>query len=499
MVSHWHSGTPVRSARLVWPSEDAVAQREFFCGLTGMSSLTSIMDGLVLYWLPFSSDTRRTLIYMADTRKPIEREGMSEVVISKVTELPYFAHCAVLLEKRSGFVTAEWVIGEKVLNLRRHALDGSLVKQKIVPTLAVWGELRAFGQKVAICASSGPTNFDAIYQYANPLSDGNGEYPDIRDLTADQIIEWDADTESLRRITIPNNPQHGAEFHFFTEHRVALACVHDDPQGPLLMCIMDQSEEEKSFSPGGTSLEFQIIGRSVGEPGSSEFSNILVHSFDRIAVFDKSVLTADIPDHPRDGRLHYIGRLLLDYNIRVLPFCLPGSLPAIDGNRVLVCQSIASGYVFYVLDFDQDHVGAFLDTTPQEREDLTNELREAGARVKIVTRRFYALEAGVQMGRDTRDAEYPRRAGSRWYGESTAPPEWQDHLRELEEKEKQNPPLLFDEAPSERGRPFGFVQSFLKLGKVISTFDVQRMAITSGAVLFAPEPGCDNGMVWYFD
>ncbi|KAF5345290.1 hypothetical protein D9758_008478 [Tetrapyrgos nigripes] len=522
-ISYWHSGSPIRSARFLWPSEDATGQSgdgpegagARKSDLQGMSTLTSIMDGLILYWLPFSRPTRRTVIYMADTQivKPSGRlgveegesksegEGMreeeGEIMISVVTELPYFAHCTVLLEKRTGFVTAEWVIGEKVLSLRRHALDGSLVKETSISAPAVWGKLRVFGQKVAICVSSGSSNVSGYSQTSFNLRLGYGDKGSLgygaasssdENLTADQIVEWDTEKGTLRRITIPNTPVHGAEFHFLNEHQIALACVHDDPQGPLLMCLTDQSKEEKSFSSGGSSEDFILIGKSIGIAGSNESSDILVHSFDRIAVFDKKVLTTDIPDNQRTGRLHFMGSLLLDYDIRVLPFALPGSLPAISGNRVLVCQRVDDEYVFYVLDFDQGRVGAFLDKTTEEREELGNELSEAGARVKIVTRRFFALEEGVQMGEECEDAEYQR----------SAPPEWQNHLDELAEKEEENPSLLFDEAPRERGRPFGFVQSLLRLEKVISAMDVGRMALTSSAVIFAPKPGSSDGMIWYF-
>ncbi|THV04027.1 hypothetical protein K435DRAFT_774670, partial [Dendrothele bispora CBS 962.96] len=420
---------------------------------------------------------------MADTQKQAER---GQVVISKVAELHFFAHCTRLLENRSGFVTAEWVNDEKVLKLRRHALDGSLVKEKTVPTAAAWGELRVFGQKVSICASSGPTNVSGLSQTAYHLRLGDGSDSDSPNLTADQIIEWDTDTEILRRITIPNSPPHGGEFCFLNEHRIALACVNDDPQGPLLSCFTDQSEA-RSFSPGGTSDDFILIGKSIGLEGSSESSDILVHSFDsRIAVFDKGVLIRDIPGDPRTARLHFIGSLLLKYNIRILPFALSGSLTAVSDNRVLAHQKVNRKPVLYVLDFDQERVGAFLDKTPKEREELDKEMEEAGTRVKIVTRRFYAAEAGV--GGYCEDKEYPRRQ---------IPPDWQTHLRELADKENQNPPLLFDEAPSECERPFGFVQSLLRLGKEISSMELGRMAMTNGAVVLAPEPGCD-GMVWYF-
>ncbi|KAK7451290.1 DEAH-box ATP-dependent RNA helicase prp22 [Stygiomarasmius scandens] len=485
MVSHWHSGSPAGSARLVWSSEDTIFEERQW-ELEGISTLTSIMDGLLLYWFPFLRPNKRTLIYMADLRKQAE-EG--QIIISKVAQLHYFAQCCRLLENKSGFVTAEWVNDEKALKLRRHTLDGTLVKEKTVPVAAAWGELRVFGQKVSICASSGLNNVSGWSQTPDYLRLSDGEDSDSQNLIADQIIEWDTDTDTLRRIAIPNSSpeQHGGEFYFLNEHLIALACVNDDPQGPLLTCFTEESEA-RSFSPGGTSDELVLIGTSIGLGGSSESSDILVHpSSSRIAVFDKNVLTTDIPDNPRTARLHFIWNLLLEYNIRLLPFALPGSLPAISGNRVLAYLKVNRKYVFYILDFDQERVGAFLDKTPQEREDLCSEMGEAGARVKIVTRRFFAHEPGI--GGHCEDSEYPLRQ---------VPPDWQTHLRELADKEKQDPPLLFDEAPSERGRPFGFVQSLLRLGKEISWIERGRMAMTDGAVVSAPEPACD-GMVWYFD
>jgi hypothetical protein len=79
------------------------------------------------------------------------------------------------------------------------------MKERNVLAAAVWGELRAIGQKVAICASSGSTNVSGWSQTPYHIRIRyDGDRNDGQNLTADQIIEWDTDTETLRRITIPN-------------------------------------------------------------------------------------------------------------------------------------------------------------------------------------------------------------------------------------------------------------------------------------------------------
>jgi len=79
------------------------------------------------------------------------------------------------------------------------------VKEKTVPVAAAWGELRVFGQKVSICTSSGLTNVSGWSQTPDYLRVGDGEDSDGQNLIADQIVEWDMDTETLRRIAIPNS------------------------------------------------------------------------------------------------------------------------------------------------------------------------------------------------------------------------------------------------------------------------------------------------------
>ncbi|KAF9256347.1 hypothetical protein L218DRAFT_1081401 [Marasmius fiardii PR-910] len=272
---------------------------------------------------------------MADTRK---QGSDGKIVISKAAELDYFAHSTVLLENRSGFATAEWVDDEKALKLRRHTLDGSLVKDATIPVAAVYRELRVFGHwKVSICVSSGPTKFGQELQTSSEFR--LGEPTDGQNLTADQIVEWDTNMGTMRRITIPNPPLHGAEFSFVNEHQIALAGVDNDPPAPLLTCFTNDDTEARNFSVGGTSVEHTLIGISIGIEGSSESSSILVHSFDRIAVFDREFLTKSISDQPI-FRSHSLASQLLHYDMRVPPFALPGSLPTISNDRLLAYQKI---------------------------------------------------------------------------------------------------------------------------------------------------------------
>ena len=76
-----------------------------------------------------------------------------------------------------------------------------------------------------------------------------------------------------------------------------------------------------------------------------------MHSFDRIAVYNREFLTAEVAvsnralgdrlllisflqDNPRTGRLHFIGSLLPSQEVRILPFALPSLLPTVCNNRV---------------------------------------------------------------------------------------------------------------------------------------------------------------------
>jgi len=135
-----------------------------------------------------------------------------------------------------------------------------------------------------------------------------------------------------------------------------------------------------------------------------------------------------------------------------------------------------------------------LRNTFEQRENLRAELQLANARVKVVTRQFYAQEEGVIIGGNSCiDKEYPMR---------NVPPEWHERLKVLANEEKESEgraSLIFDEAPEGRreGR-WGYVQSELRLGKEIPSIGIERMGITDGCIVLIPEPG-DSGVVWYFE
>ncbi|KDR65375.1 hypothetical protein GALMADRAFT_232935 [Galerina marginata CBS 339.88] len=170
---------------------------------------------------------------------------------------------------------------------------------------------------------------------------------------------------------------------------------------------------------------------SEGIEGNTNSSAIIVRSFDRIAVFNRGFFNKEIADNPRSDRLHFLRSLLLENDVRILPFSLSGPLPAVTNNRVLAYKKVLGKYYFYILDFDQQRVNALLHRTSQEREALRAQLTEASARVKVVTRQS-------------------------------------DHLRALDQQERQGASLVYDEAPEElRAGRRGFVQSELRLGREI--------------------------------
>ncbi|KAF8963454.1 hypothetical protein BDZ97DRAFT_1919882 [Flammula alnicola] len=492
MSTAWLTGTPVRSRELLWPTND-----DFVSAGIWDREGTSVLNGLILNWFSFIRNTKRTVMYLADTASDgsVGSEG-SITLVRAAKELEYAADRVALLGTTK-FASAEWIASDSTLKLRIHRLDGFLEREDSISVQAAYGDLRVFNSKVYLCTSSGPTN--ASDEAVTPHQVRLGSDTDNSNTTAlfaDQILEWDTTSGAFRRIRIPDPMRHAAEYSFPFEHQVALAGLVDDQNGQEQLALTSfnvnhQPENQsaaRSFSPGGTSDERNTKGMGVATEGNTNSSDIILHSFDRIAVFNRAFFNKEIADNPRSGRLHFLRSLLLENDVRVLPFSLSGPLPAVANNRVLAYTKVLRKYHFYILDFDQQRVNALLNKTSEEREALHAQLTEAGTRVKVVTRQSYAQEEGVGGG--TVDAEYPARR---------VPPEWKDHLRALAQQEKQGVSLIYDEAPEERraGR-WGFVQSELRLGREISLVGVSRMGLTTDCVLLAPEPG-DSGMVWYFE
>ncbi|KAF8900855.1 hypothetical protein CPB84DRAFT_1747306 [Gymnopilus junonius] len=333
---------------------------------------------------------------------------------------------------------------DETLKLWLHSLDGLLVRESSISVKAAYSDLCVFGLKVFIAISSGPTN--ALEGSMMPGQLRLGSDPNDMDtsspLFADQIWEWDTPSGAFRCIRILN---------------------------PLRADDQAQNEPvSHSFSPGGSSQERAIQRMGVGLECNTKPSNIIVHSFDRIAVFNRAFFSEEKPINPRTGHLHYL-RLLLTHDVRVLPFSLPGTLPAISNNRVLAYQKVVGKYLFLILDFDQKRVNNLLNKTPEEQEALHAELYQAESnareKVKVVTRQSYAQEEGI--GGSTIDAKYPIRS---------VPLEWREHLKSLtqqETQEQEGASLIFDEAP-ERCRS-------------------GRLGITNDCVMLTPEPG-DSGI-----
>ncbi|KAF8816937.1 hypothetical protein BYT27DRAFT_7127192 [Phlegmacium glaucopus] len=502
--SSWLTGIPVHSRPLNWPSNDETIR----AGAWDREG-TSLLNGHILHWLSFTRyNPNRTVTYLADTRSRGSRSEEPIVLSPIAKELDYAAD-RIALVGSDEFVSAEWATSTRTLDLRLHSLDGSLVRKDSISVQAAYGDLRVFGRKICICVSSGPTNAAQGAMKPNHLRLGNDtdDAESADNGSPNQILEWDLTrtSDAFRRINIPNPVCHGAEYAYPSEGQVAVAGLVDDQDGQeqlTLTCFNIDSDDQPnnrsapcSFSPGGTSHERMIKGMGVGIEGSIESSDVIVHSFDRMAVFSRAFFNTEIPDNPRTGRLHYTRSLLLNHEVRILPFALPSSqLPAISNNRVLAYQKVSGKYRFHNLDFDQQRVNNLLNNTPEERESLQAELRSVDARVKVITRQFYAQEEGVSIGGNSCiDAEYPIRS---------VPPEWREHLRVLANEEKESKggvSLLYDEAPEGRreGR-WGYVQSELRLGRDVPFAGVGRMGVTTGCVVLVPEPG-DSGVVWYFE
>ena len=297
--------------------------------------------------------------------------------------------------------------------------------------------------------------------------------------------------------------------------------IVNEPQQAVLISFSTQVHNLpfQVFSAGSTSEDKIVIGKSIALSGSTEPSDILVHSHDRIIVYTRDLLNGNIsvrahflsfkfrslPESPiiqSSPNIHPLEGLRLAWNLpnhaRILGYAVPSQagLPSVSGNRVLVYRKLARKYVLYVLDFDQERVNSLVAKDSQERDELRAQLAELGARVKVITRRFRSLEEGVGGG--FMDAEYPPRH---------CPVAWRDHIQGIQERDKEehkaglngSEPLEYDEAPEEHREPmpFGFVESVMRLEKDISWQDIGRMAITTGCVVRVPEPG-QLGVIYDF-
>lgn len=161
-------------------------------------------------------------------------------------------------------------------------------------------------------------------------------------------------------------------------------------------------------------------------------------------------------------------------------------------------QPPSASSVVHVLDFDHARLARLVAEEPAGREVLRARLGDDGARVKVVTRRFYCA-----VGGEVDDMEYP------W--PARCPPEWAEHLRRLltqadedaddedgdGEGRRHIDPLEYDEPPEEHRAPipFGYVQSALQLGGAV---DARRLAITERAIIEMPRPG-ETGNVFFFE
>ncbi|KAF8900839.1 hypothetical protein CPB84DRAFT_1007262 [Gymnopilus junonius] len=305
----WLAGIPIRYRALIWPSNDET----ILAGIWDREG-TSILDGLILHWFAFTRNTKRTVVYLADTRP----QGEEPIVLSPVEKELEFAADRIALVGSNEFSSAEWVESDEALKLRLHSLDGSLVRESSISVKAAYGDLRVFGPKVFIAISSGPTNAPEGSMTPDQLRLGSdpNDMDTSSPLFADQILEWDTTSCVFRRIKIPDPLYHGAEYTFPVEHQVALAGLVEDGDGReqlALTCFNadDQVQNQsvlRSFSPGGSSQERAIQGMSVGLEGNTKPSNVIVHSFDRIAMFNRTFFSEEMPVCPPSSSFQLVER-----------------------------------------------------------------------------------------------------------------------------------------------------------------------------------------------
>ncbi|KAF8515274.1 hypothetical protein JB92DRAFT_74785 [Gautieria morchelliformis] len=187
-----------------------------------------------------------------------------------------------------------------------------MLRERTAEVAAAYGQLRASGTAISMCIASGgplPQNIslEALADNANNLLrlDGEGNLDRETDsssiLLADEILEWDTVSGTLRTIKIPQNPKaplvHSTEYMFLNHDKVALAGLVNEPQQAVLACFSAGTDEPlcQIFSPGASSVERIVLGQAVAHPGSTETSDILIHQHDRITVFKRGLLSGDVP------------------------------------------------------------------------------------------------------------------------------------------------------------------------------------------------------------
>jgi len=104
MSTSWLTGTPVRSRELLWPTND-----EFVSAGIWDREGTSVLNGLILHWFSFIRNTKRTVIYLADTASDGSGgSGGSITLAPAAKELEYAADRVALLGTTK-FASAEWI------------------------------------------------------------------------------------------------------------------------------------------------------------------------------------------------------------------------------------------------------------------------------------------------------------------------------------------------------------------------------------------------------
>lgn len=104
MSTSWLAGTPVRSRELLWPTND-----EFVSAGIWDREGTSVLNGLILHWFSFIRNTKRTVIYLADTTSYGSVGSQGSITLTRaVKELEYAADRVALL-RTTKFASAEWM------------------------------------------------------------------------------------------------------------------------------------------------------------------------------------------------------------------------------------------------------------------------------------------------------------------------------------------------------------------------------------------------------
>ncbi|GJJ07069.1 hypothetical protein Clacol_001268 [Clathrus columnatus] len=489
----WLTGKPKRVISLRWPEDDSTGilkalERKY---IPLASFPYSILDDQILRAVVNTNDNPTSYIYLAQIYLAIANND------DQVT----FNVCSVL--------------PSLTIALRIHNWDGTITNETTTHAQAAYGRLVVQGDMIGVSISSGEESDPEFGLDGFPPATSRVDYDyGARDRAqfdapfGDEIVVWNWKIGSVNHVKIPQDEMaplmHEGNFELVDQAFIALAGKVSSSFGTpsaLLKTFSLSGDFTRTFSHG-QNFEMDEDLDVIALSSSAMPDDILVnyhHRGSRITIIKKDLLTdaLDIqPDSSDPDNLHMM-RSHRNY-IRTINGGVNAYLPAVCNNRVLLGTQISDDYglsdfaigqdvtreVFFICDFDQQRCSALINTSPEERIKLEEQIKSDNdvAQVTVVQRNYYTTIE------DDADMEYPQ---------FQAPPEWEEHLVDLwkiqearQEGDSETPTLEFDEGPDEmKNIPrLAFTRSVFCLPPDVNNKDwkLDQFALSLCGIIYVP-------------